>query len=325
MDLPLDEASLLSLFLETLLYGVFLNLYLLMLLILLNKTGTQRQLLITVATLLLCFATAHLLIDFVRALEAFIFEVHTIGADGYYLILASPLQLAKTTVYVTQTILADGVIVWRCYILNRRRLSIAIPGCIVLLANGALGCSVIWILSQTPLASPISATGAWCITAFYILTMLLSVTCTGLIAWRIYHTRRVMPGGFGSLLPVFIVIVESGALYSTSVLASLIAFLAGSNGKYPAVDVIPSVMGISFCLIILQVHFEVGSNHSKSADPRSMIINHFPERDEQDASYSMEPMNVHITNLEDTRTEDIQSDMIDRDKRKMLPEGVFQL
>ncbi|KAG0700749.1 hypothetical protein DFH29DRAFT_930673 [Suillus ampliporus] len=318
MDIPLDEASLLSLFLETLLYGVFLTLYLLTLLVLLNKTGTQRQLLIPVATLLLCFATAHLLIDFVRALEAFIFKVHTIGADAYYAMLASPLQLAKTAVYATQTILADGVIVWRCYVLNHRRLSIAITGCIVLLTNGVLGCYVLWVLSQTPLVSPISATGAWCITAFYILTMLLSVTCTGLIAWRIYHTRRVMQGGFGSLLP-------SGALYSTSVLASLLAFLAGSNGKFPAVDVIPSVTGIAFCLIILQVHFEVGGNPSKPADPRNMIINHFPERDGRDASYSMEPMNVHVADLEDTQTEDVQSDMIGSDKKKMFPEGVFQL
>lgn len=95
-----------------------------------KKTGFQRQLLIPVATLLLCVATAvsviikplgriaqhggllqHLIIDFVRALEAFVFKVNTIGADAYYSNLASPLDLASKALYITQTTLADGVVV----------------------------------------------------------------------------------------------------------------------------------------------------------------------------------------------------------------------
>jgi hypothetical protein len=53
----------------------------------------------------------HLIIDFVRALEAFIFNVDTTGADTYYSNLASPLELAKTALFITQPILADGVMV----------------------------------------------------------------------------------------------------------------------------------------------------------------------------------------------------------------------
>jgi hypothetical protein len=53
----------------------------------------------------------HLIIDFVRALEAFVFKVNTIGADAYYSNLASPLDLASKALYITQTTLADGVVV----------------------------------------------------------------------------------------------------------------------------------------------------------------------------------------------------------------------
>jgi hypothetical protein len=53
----------------------------------------------------------HLNIDFVRALEAFVFDVPTTGAVGYYSNLASPLELAKTALFITQPILADGVMV----------------------------------------------------------------------------------------------------------------------------------------------------------------------------------------------------------------------
>jgi hypothetical protein len=89
--------------------------------------------------------------------------------------------------------------------------------------------------------------------------MFVSVTCTSTsithallatddqnntvsIAWRIYHTRRFMPGGLAALLPVFIVVIESGALYATSVLALLISFLVGSNSEYIMLDVIPPIV-----------------------------------------------------------------------------------
>lgn len=111
MGIPLDKAALVALFLQILFYGVFFTLYWLTLFILLKKTGIQRQLLIPVGTMLLLIATAHLIVDFVRALEAFVFKVNTLGADAYYSNLGSPLALTSLALYVTQTAIADGVVV----------------------------------------------------------------------------------------------------------------------------------------------------------------------------------------------------------------------
>lgn len=110
MGIPLDEASLLALFFESLFYGVFLTLYCLTLFVLLKNAGSNRQLLIPVATVLLCLATAHLIVDFVRILEAFVFNAGKMSANVYYSNLAAPLELAKTILYVTQTVLADCVL-----------------------------------------------------------------------------------------------------------------------------------------------------------------------------------------------------------------------
>ena len=63
-----------------------------------------------------------------------------------------------------------------------------------------------------------------------------------LIAWRIYRTRRFMPDGLTALLPVLIVIVESGALYATTVLALLVTFLTGSNGQYTVLDIVTPIV-----------------------------------------------------------------------------------
>lgn len=323
MGVPLGKASFLALFLQTIFYGVFFTLYWLTLFVLFKKTGNQRQLLIPVATLLLCIATAHLVIDFVRGLEAFVFKVNTIGADAYYSDLASPLDLASKALYITQTTLADGVVVWRCHVLNHRSRFVAIPGCIVLLVNAATGYYVVWALSQAYALSKVSTAASACITTFYTLTMFVSVTCTISIAWRIYHTRRFMPGGLAALLPVFIVVIESGALYATSVLALLISFLVGSNGEYIMLGIIPPIVGITFCLIILQVHFHIGGNspiEQSSELVGGIITSLFRGRSTQDSNFTMQRMAVHITE----ETEVDQSDMMGKSSQPVSG-GVFQL
>ncbi|KAG2138384.1 hypothetical protein DEU56DRAFT_755936 [Suillus clintonianus] len=274
MGIPLDKASLLALFLETLFYGVFFTLYCLTLFILLKKNGINRQLLIPVATVLLCIATAHLIVDFVRVLEAFVFKMDMISANSYYSNLASPLEYAKTALYVTQTVLADCVLVWRCYVLHNKSLFVAIPGLIVLSTNAVTGYCIIWSLSQANNSSTVFTTGHPFITTFFTLTMVISVTCTTLIAWRIYRFRRFMSNrlGYVAYLPILIVIVESGALYATGVLSILLTYLIGSNGQYAVLDAVSPIMGIVFCLIILQVHFQVGGNSQIAQPPEQMDI-----------------------------------------------------
>ncbi|KAG2107032.1 uncharacterized protein F5147DRAFT_637122 [Suillus discolor] len=322
MGIPLDKASFLALFLETLFYGVFFTLYWLTLFVLFKKTGIQRQLLVPVATLLLCIATAHLIIDFVRALEAFVFKVDTIGANAYYSNPASPLELASKALYITQTTLADGVVVWRCHVLNHRSRFVAIPGCIVLIVNAATGYYVVWSLSREYALSNVSTATSGCITTFYTLTMFVSVICTVSIAWRIYHTRSSMPGGLSNLLPVFIVVIESGALYATSVLALLISFLIGSNGEYIMLGVIPPIVGITFCLIILQVHFHIGGSSSteQSSDVGGILTNLFRGRSTRDHHFSMQRVAVHIT-----EEEIVQSDNMSGKNSQPVTGSVFQL
>lgn len=319
MGIPLDKAALVALFLQILFYGVFFTLYWLTLFILLKKTGIQRQLLIPVGTLLLLIATAHLIVDFVRALEAFVFNVNILGADAYYSNLGSPLALASLALYVTQTAIADGVVVWRCYMIHNRSLLVAILGCVVMLTYGISGYYVVWSFSRIhPLRNTYTS-----IIVFYALTMLISVTCTILIAWRIYRTRRFIPEGLAAFLPVFIVVVESGALYATSVFALLIATLVGSNAQYIMLAIISPIVGITFCLIILQVHFHVGGSlpSEQPSRPRGIIAGLLRERGGRSTNSNNRTITVHITE----ETEIVQSDMMHGKNNRLDLEDVFQV
>ncbi|KAH7912514.1 hypothetical protein BJ138DRAFT_1171904 [Hygrophoropsis aurantiaca] len=305
MNIPLDKANLLGLFLETFLYGIFFTLFCLTLVILRRKSETRRHTLIPVASALLAIATAHLIVDFVRALQAFI-DHDTGSALAYYADLAHPLEIVKTALYVTQTFIGDSVIVWRCYVVHRRSLYVLIPGVMALLMNAAAGAVVCWSLSQAAPGSSVFKLAASWITTFFVLTMCINVICTASIAWRIYSARRFI-GGINTLLPVVIVTVESGALYACGVLAQLTSYLSGSNGQYPALDALTPLVGIVFSLIILQIHFHVGSITSTestnivSGTSISFRRTRYGTQGDVDADierslqYSMQPVRVHIT------------------------------
>ncbi|KAF4573439.1 putative NRPS-like protein biosynthetic cluster [Pleurotus pulmonarius] len=115
MGIPLDKAKILAIFLETLLYGIFFTLFWLTLLVLILRGDggqTQRRQLVPLGTVMMVIATAHLIIDFVRVVEAFVAKGNSpIDANAYYEMISHPLHVVKTALYVTQTIIGDAVVV----------------------------------------------------------------------------------------------------------------------------------------------------------------------------------------------------------------------
>lgn len=60
----------------------------------------------------------------------------------------------------------------------------------------------------------------------------------GAIAWRILRTGMRTGTGVRSLLPVAVVVIESGAIYTSAILGVLLSYLSGSDGHYIAYDVV---------------------------------------------------------------------------------------
>ncbi|KAA1474423.1 hypothetical protein DENSPDRAFT_882788 [Dentipellis sp. KUC8613] len=231
-----------------------------------NKTPSVKVIMTSVASILLTLATGHMIIDVVRALQAF---VNTSQASTYYKHIGNPLFVAKSTLYITQTLLGDGVIVWRCYVVfGKQWKAIVVPGT-ALLAN-----------------------------AFAI-------------AWRILVIDQFSKS-FRTLLPVIIIVVETGALYSTALCGLLIAYLVGSNGQYPALDVVQPLVGIVFILIALQTHYHCGSasapgNSQSTASivPRYRWTPQGPRTAADDALYPMRSLAVQIS--EETTVDFVRS------------------
>lgn len=264
--IPIDKAELLALFLESFFFGGFFVLFGVVLVLFHQRVATnqpQWRALLSVSILMLAMATLHLIIDVVRAMEAFITQANTSlhGASKYYGDLASPLHLAKSIIYGLQTLLGDGVMVWRCYIVYDKRKAIIFAYGPLLLGSAVTVFSIPVAFSRyTPGTEIFDTAYAW-ITTWVVLTMTINATSTIAIVYRIL-SRRLPENTQQSILPVVAVIVQSGALYASGVLGLLITYLAKTNGQYAALDVCCPLVGIVFTLIIIQIRVRFGLSSS---------------------------------------------------------------
>ncbi|KAJ6590492.1 hypothetical protein DFH09DRAFT_1026483 [Mycena vulgaris] len=238
------ESAFLSLFLEALFYGLFLFMFAMSTFVLCRKrTHVQTSLanfnipLLAVSTSMFILGTAHLSIDAYRGLESFVYSPG--GAFAYLLSAGtnSPAYVLKNALYNAQTLLGDGFIIYRLYNVWDCSKLIILPFSLCFLASIATGVGV--IVSQTlrkPSQSIFSgALHDWPL-AFYIMTFIINVGCTALIAYRIWSVNRhTVMLNVGTLVPVAVVIVESGLVYAVSVVVLFGLFLSNS-GAYKIVQ-----------------------------------------------------------------------------------------
>jgi len=205
--------------------------------------------------------TAHLTVDVARAVEAFIDYADTPrGALIFYGKLNAPTQAVKNTLYITQTVVGDCFAVWRCYIVWGKRWSVIIVPVIMLIGFTVSGIGTIYTFSQSSVVFT-SKLAPW-IASTLAITLATNVTCTGLIAYRIWLSQRATRDFrvHSPLMPVMITMIESGVLYSAAALSCLVAYASGSNGQYAALDVLTPVIGIAFSMIIVRVGLGISSN-----------------------------------------------------------------
>ncbi|KAK0487102.1 hypothetical protein IW261DRAFT_590724 [Armillaria novae-zelandiae] len=260
-SISLDKANFLALVLETLLYGAFTVLFIAALYVIFQKrSGINTKLLLTVIAIWI-LATVHLILDITRAIEAFV-ELESGGALQYYSDLSNPLQAAKTAIYVILTLVGDGFVIYRCFVVWNRRWYI-IPGPILLLCGtgvGGFGATVAFSHAAPGAEVFLPNIVPW-VTSFISMTLCTNIVCTSLIAYRIISIQRTVRDVIQVNLArsALMMIVESAAVYSASVLSLMITYTLGSNAQYTVLDLTAPLIGITFTIIILRVSLGISS------------------------------------------------------------------
>jgi len=276
MPLALDKAEVVALVLECCFFGIFTPFFFVTLWVLFNRSSTghtSRPLVLTVCFMYI-LAVTHLSIDVYRAVEAFV-AYADIPHESlvFYGKLNNPTEITKTAVYALQTIVADGFLVWRCYIVWGEHWSIIVLPVIMVLGTTSSAVVVCWEFSRTKPGSVVfeSVLAPW-ITSAWSMTLGTTLFCTGLIAFKIWQSQQLLKQVRmrSTLTPIMVIIIESGAVYSAAMISIIAAYASGNNSQYIIVDFLPSLIGIVFTLIIVRVALGISSSDNSSVHSRNI-------------------------------------------------------
>ncbi|KAF9500222.1 hypothetical protein BDN71DRAFT_1440820 [Pleurotus eryngii] len=200
------KASLVALWVGTLLYGVYLVLFGICLYIFRGRKQSQNIVLVVTAFIMFALSTAHIIMTFLSTFYAVLDPEKGLAPDHF--------ALAAGYIYITNNIVADGIIVYRCYIVWGSKKRIVILPCILLLATAVLGYTFRITIQLVALS---------------LVTSIVTTSLTaGRIMWISYQTKKHLGKQFAERYNMaFQVVVESGLMYSISLIIFLVVYNNG--------------------------------------------------------------------------------------------------
>ncbi|KAI0324589.1 hypothetical protein GY45DRAFT_1288654 [Cubamyces sp. BRFM 1775] len=261
MALTLDLAAVISTTLEGIFYGFSVFMFGMTLYILqqngrrLDRRVNYRM--VAVSWALLICSTAHMIIDIIRVCNGLVYKRDTFpgGPVAFFSLPSENTFIAKNIVYLFQTLLGDGVLIYRCYVVWQSWLIVAFP-IILWFWIGIVSAIAIHASATVPAGAGtvfLTRVGQW-ITAFYASTLATNFLVSILLGYKIWITnRRTSRMRQGSLLPVVRVIADAGLLYSVTLTAALACFVQKSNGQYIVLDIVTPIISITFYMVIIRV------------------------------------------------------------------------
>ncbi|TFY75789.1 hypothetical protein EWM64_g8225 [Hericium alpestre] len=219
-------------------------------------------------------------------LDAFVFYQGPGGASAKLLNISNWVSVMKTADYCAQTTIADGMLVYRSYITYGRSWRVAAGLSILWL--GGLACGIYIVILEatlhqtstlvasrfTPMALSVGA-----------ITLVLNTIASSLIVYRIWSIYRANNdiseenlGGTTALRRAIRIIVESGAVYTLSIIILFVLDVTGSNSLYLTSDCVIQIIGIVFNLIIIRVEKGRTAEHTTYDDSKDLVSLQFQRR-----------------------------------------------
>jgi hypothetical protein len=222
-----------------------------------RKTQPVNYRMIIVSTLIFCLAGAHLGTSLWRAFQAFF--RHRTGAIAYYI---NPPRAdwtfpLKIIYYVVVTLLSDAFLVYRCYMVWSQRFIIIVLPVLLVVGNGVTGIMAAFLIVRNRVDAALAfeyKLSKW-MKAYFALTTAANILATGLIAFRVWHVNRTLTNRRSrfQIWDASAILLESGALYSFTLIALMGTYGARSNAQYIVLDAVTPIIGIAFTTIIIRV------------------------------------------------------------------------
>ncbi|CCM03473.1 uncharacterized protein FIBRA_05606 [Fibroporia radiculosa] len=302
-------ASVASVYIESLLYGILFVLSVASLSILIrrreelinspvNARVIRQAAIITPMSLAALFLfitnTAHWILGVYRGFQAFVLCDGGTLPTEYLSDMRKPTEIVQISLLMSSLIIGDAMIIYRLWIVwGYTWFVIIFPvGTLVGLAVGIV-VSLAMLLPGQDIFD--TAAGQW-ITANCVFTLCTNVYSTGFIAWRIWRaTRSAKQYGGSSLMGVMGILIESAALYTAWTILFFVTYHTRSNLQYTFSETYCAIAGIAFMSINVRVGLGWAQRaHNDSSDIASGAGLGPHEREQ---SFAMGRVAVNITRV----------------------------
>lgn len=213
-------------------------------------------------------ATVHIAATFKYILDGFTTSATMQDVEAYFTQLARPVSIVQNMTYLLNSLIADGILIWRLYVIWDRSRRIVVP--FILMTCGQAVCGFTSIAIYIKLINPMLffdtvAYLHWVLgsLSFSIATQVLA---TGLIAWKLSYKMYIIPDTLPASMywSIIWIIIESGAILSIATIF-LLAFFA--SGKV-AGGVLLNILAQLGCLVPASIIFRVSLN--KAVEPSAI-------------------------------------------------------
>ncbi|KAJ7106661.1 hypothetical protein C8R44DRAFT_885931 [Mycena epipterygia] len=173
-------------------------------------------------------------------------------------------SIMSNTLVIVAVLTGDVVIIHRLWLIWNRDLRVVLLPALSWFGGLICGIRVVYMFIQfTPSRSKFD--GTW-ITTYWVLTTLINIYCTIFMAWRIWKTSRAtVELGGGLFMPVFVILIESAAIWTAWAVFFAVTYLTGSLLELIVTDLTPSMIG----LVNLLIHLRVGLGWSRGETPEA--------------------------------------------------------
>ncbi|KAK7056663.1 hypothetical protein VNI00_002380 [Paramarasmius palmivorus] len=261
--ITLDKAEFVGLWVGNILYGMNTILFAICIWVLVyykkRTYGLNIPLLVTAIVLyLLC--TIRVGIDLGRGIIAF-FISPSKGQTPltFYEYIGHWTRVLREALYVLNSFMADTLLIYRLYVIWSYNWKVIVGPIVLLLASSTSGAITVYEISRGGSGDSVFSkhVSDWATTLF-TLTFVTNVIVTSLIAMKIWRMARNTSTYLGrqhglKYSRALVVIVESGALYSGSLLILLVLFTTNNEAQIILYSSVSQIVGIAPTLIIVRL------------------------------------------------------------------------
>ncbi|KAH9856170.1 hypothetical protein C2E23DRAFT_810374 [Lenzites betulinus] len=272
-------------FLDCLFFGVFFVAYAITIWLLIfndrrrhGQTLARDRAQAALLSVMLLLAFTYMVLDVVANVHAFETNGGDLSAAEQAFSITNPKSLwgPKLGVLVTQTLLADGYLIYRLYIVWGRSLAVIVAPTFFLVCDAAFGFAMVHYQihpeENHPPGAPASLSSIMT-TAFLASSLTTNVISTGLIAARIIRSSnrvrdiRVTTTSWGSSQASRLVdiIVQSAAVYACALVVVLIAMYTAVDEPLVVLGILPSIAGAVFSIVIIRSRLSNAASDSHQA------------------------------------------------------------